>query len=300
MAFIDYYKVLGIDSNASPDDIKKAYRRLAVRYHPDKNKDNPQAEERFKEISEAYSVLGDAEKRRKYDEYGEHWMHADEYEAQRSRYSSGGGFDYGGFGGFGDFSGNSYNSSGFSDFFEQLFGSGAFGSRSGEAGRDIQATLEITLRDAAITHKQTFTVAGESIRITVPAGIADGQKIRIRGKGAPSPSGKVRGDLYITFKVLPDNLFTRSGDNLYTVVNVDVFTLILGGEADVPTLDGNAKIILKPDTRPDSKLRLRGKGFPLYRQPAKRGDLIVVVKAALPVLDEVQKNELKKMRVTKK
>lgn len=295
MAFIDYYKVLGIDSNASPDDIKKAYRRLAVRYHPDKNKDNSQAEERFKEISEAYSVLGDAEKRRKYDEYGENWMHADEYEAQRSRYSSGGGFDYGGFGGFGDFSGNSYNSSGFSDFFEQLFGGGTFGTRSSEVGRDIQATLEITLRDAAITHKQTFTVAGESIRITVPAGIADGQKIRMRGKGAPSPSGKVRGDLYITFKVLPDNLFTRSGDNLYTTVNVDFFTLILGGEADVPTLDGNVKIALKPDTRPDSKLRLRGKGFPLYKQPAKRGDLIVVVKAVLPVLDEVQRKELKKI-----
>ena len=295
MAFIDYYKVLGVDSNASPDEIKRAYRRLAVRYHPDKNKDNTQAEERFKEISEAYSVLGDAEKRRKYDEYGEHWMHADEYEAQRRQYGSAGGYDYGGFSGFGDFSGNSSNSSGFSDFFEQLFGGGAFKSRAADVGRDLQATLEISLRDAAVTHKQTFSVAGEDIRITVPAGIADGQKIRIRGRGALSPSGKVRGDLYITFRILPDSSFVREGNNLYTTVKTDVFTLMLGGEAVVPVLDGTAKLNIKPGTQPDSRLRMRGKGFPVYRQPGSFGDLIVTVKAQLPHLDEMQRRELEQM-----
>lgn len=294
MAFIDYYKVLGVGKDASQDEIKKAYRRLAVQYHPDKNKENPQAEERFKEVSEAYSVLGDAEKRRKYDEYGEHWMHADEYEAQRKQYSSGGGYDYGGFGGFGDFSGNSYNSSGFSDFFEQLFGAGPFGSRSSGRGRDLQAVLDVPLRSAAITHKQTLTVGGENIRITIPAGIADGQKIRLRGKGGNSPSGKERGDLYITFRVLPDESFTRQGNDLYTELPVDVFTLILGGNITVQALEGAVAVALKPGSQPGSKLRLRGKGFPLYKQPGRYGDLIVTLKARLPQLSAEQLKELEK------
>ena len=296
MAFIDYYKVLGVGKEASQNEIKKAYRRLAVQYHPDKNKGNRDAEERFKEVSEAYSVLGDAEKRRKYDEYGEHWMHADEYEAQRRQYSTGGEYDYGGFGGFGDFSGNAYNSSGFSDFFEQLFGGAAFGSRPRDAGRDINAVLDIPLHEAAFTHKKEFTVNGENLRITVPAGVADGQKIRIRGKGNASPAGNVRGDLYITFRILPDRRFRREGDDLYTAVYADMFTLLLGGEAVVPVLDGSAKMNLKPGTRPGSKLRLRGKGFPLYKQPGKYGDLIVTVEAVLPRLTAEQTAELARLK----
>ena len=158
MAFIDYYKVLGVGQDASQEEIRKAYRRLAKKYHPDINKDDPSAKERFQEVNEANEVLGNPERRKRYDEYGENWRHADEYEAQRQRYrsNSGGGYDFGGFGGFGDFSGRNSNADGFSDFFEQLFG-GGFNKRKNR-GQDLQATLKISLREAATTHKQTFTI----------------------------------------------------------------------------------------------------------------------------------------------
>ena len=162
MAFIDYYKVLGVGKNATQEEIRKAYRKQAKRFHPDINKDDPQAKERFQEINEANEVLGDPEKRKKYDEYGEHWRHADEYEAQRRQYSGEGKgmYDFGGFGGFGDFSGNEENASGFSDFFEQLFGGTQRRRTTSEPprGRDYEAELQLPLRDAAHTHKQVLNV----------------------------------------------------------------------------------------------------------------------------------------------
>ena len=296
MAFIDYYKVLGVESNATPDEIKKAYRKLTKRYHPDLHPNDPTAKERFQEINEANEVLSDPEKRRKYDEYGENWRHADEYEAQRRQYgNSNGGYDFGGFSGFGDFSGNAGNSSGFSDFFEQLFGTGGFRTRK-RNGEDIQATVTLSLRDAAVAHKQTFSIGGEEVRISLPAGIADGQKIRLKGRGAPSPSGGERGDLYITFRIEPDKEFTRKGDDLYTTATTDLYTLLLGGEIILPTLSGSVKMNVKPGTQPDSKLRLRGKGFPVYKQEGKQGDLIVTFKLQLPTLNEEQKELLRKIK----
>ncbi len=296
MAFIDYYKVLGVESNATPDEIKKAYRKLTKRYHPDLHPNDPTAKERFQEINEANEVLSDPEKRRRYDEYGENWRHADEYEAQRRQYgNSGGGYDFGGFSGFGDFSGSAGNSSGFSDFFEQLFGAGGFRTRK-RNGEDIQATVTLSLRDAAVTHRQTFSIGGEEVRINLPAGIADGQKIRLKGRGAPSPAGGERGDLYITFRIEPDKEFTRKGDDLYTTVTTDIYTLLLGGEIIQPTLWGSVKINVKPGTQPDSKLRLRGKGFPVYKQEGKHGDLIVTFKLRLPTLNEEQKELLRKIK----
>ena len=299
MAFIDYYKVLGVERNASQEEIKKAYRKLAKKYHPDINKDNPQAQERFQEINEANEVLSDSEKRKRYDEYGEHWKHSEEFEAQRQGAHGFGGdaqdFDFGGFGGFGDFRRSAGNRSGFSDFFEQIFGSGAFRAEREQRVNDLQATLQLTLQEAATTHKRILEVEGEKIAITIPAGIADGQKIRIKGHGGKSVDGTRRGDLYITFTVEPDSRFTRLGDDLQTTVTCDLYTLLLGGEAMVPTLDGSVRAKIKAGTQPDSKLRLRGKGMPHYRREGK-GDLIVEIKVVLPQLNAEQMEMVRKLK----
>ena len=299
MAFIDYYKVLGVERNASQEEIKKAYRKLAKKYHPDINKDNPQAQERFQEINEANEVLSDSEKRKRYDEYGEHWKHSEEFEAQRQGAHGYGDdaqdYDFGGFGGFGDFGRSAGNRSGFSDFFEQIFGSGAFRAEREQRVNDLQATLQLTLQEAATTHKRILEIEGEKIAITIPAGIVDGQKIRIKGHGGKSVDGTRRGDLYITFTVEPDSRFTRLGDDLQTTVTCDLYTLLLGGEAMVPTLDGSVRAKIKAGTQPDSKLRLRGKGMPHYRREGK-GDLIVEIKVKLPELNEKQMEMIKKVK----
>ena len=296
MAFIDYYKVLGVERDASQEEIKKAYRKLAKKYHPDINRENPQAQERFQEINEANEVLGDAEKRRRYDEYGEHWKHSEEFEAQqRNAHGYDGGaqeFGFGGFGGFGDFGRSAGNQSGFSDFFEQLFG-GAY--RRQQPADDLQATLQLTLAEAATTHKRILEINGEKIAITIPAGIADGQKIRVKGRGGKSSDGTRRGDLYITFSIEPDSRFTREGDDLYTTVVCDLYTLLLGGEAVVPTIAGSVKAKVKAGTQPGTKLRLRGKGMPHYRREGA-GDLIVEIKVVLPQLNAEQMEMVKKLK----
>lgn len=296
MAFIDYYKVLGVDSKASQSDIRKAYRKMAKKYHPDINKDNPEAEKHFQAINEANEVLSDPEKRKKYDEYGEHWKHADEYEAQRKEYGQRRGYEN--FGGFGDFT-NSGNSSGFSDFFEELFGNFAGrrnNRRATTQGEDLQAELFLTLREAAETHKRILDINGETIRLTVPAGIADGQKIRVKGHGASTYKGGIRGDLYITFRIEPDRTFTREGDNLYTTTQIDIYTLLLGGELIVPTLNGNVKIKIQKNTPLKNRLRLRGKGFPLYKKKGENGDLYVSLELIQPTLNAKQEELLREMK----
>lgn len=295
MAFIDYYKVLGVNKSATQEEIRKAYRKQAKKYHPDINKEDPQAKERFQEINEANEVLGDPEKRKKYDEYGEHWQHADEFEAQRRQYSGSGNgnYDFGGFSGFGDFSGNEENASGFSDFFEQLFGN-SFHQRQSKRGKDLHATLSITLQEAAKEHKQTFTINNENIRINIPAGVRDGQKIRIKGHGAIQNG--MRGDLYITFHIEPDSRFDREGNNLYTTIPVNLYTMLLGGSVTIPILTGNAKVTIKPGTQPDSKLRLRGQGMPEYKNTGIIGDLIITLKVVLPILNEKQKDILNQLK----
>ncbi len=302
MAFIDYYKVLGVERNASQDDIKKAYRKMARKYHPDLNKDDPNAKDKFQEINEANEVLSDPEKRKKYDEYGEHWKHADEFKAEREAYQraqeKGGqsaywysvnGDDF--MGGFGR-----GNASGFSDFFEQLFGHGASGSRSRrtynmmESGEDIEAQMNLSLREAAVTHKQTFSINGENLRITIPAGIADGQMIKLKGHGEKGSNGAPDGDLYITFKIAPDPEFKREGDDLFTDVDIDLYTAVLGGTVNVRTIDGMVKLKVNPGTQNDTKVRLRGKGFPVYKKEGTFGDLIVTYHVDIPTaLSEKQK-----------
>ena len=293
MAFIDYYKVLGVGNNATQDEIRKAYRRLAKKYHPDKNGNSAESNKRFQEINEANEVLSDPEKRKRYDQYGEHWRSADEFESQRQEYrNSSGGYDFGGFGGFGDFSRGSGNASGFSDFFEELFGNRAYGTRG---GKDIEATLSLKLRDIATTGKQTFSINGENIRITIPAGIPDGQRIRLKGHGKATPDGH-RGDLYITIRIESDDTFTRKGNDLYITVAANLYTMVLGGEIIVPTLQGNVKLRIKQDTAPGSTMRLRGKGMPVYKKEEICGDLFVRLELRLPVFNEKQKELLRKIR----
>ncbi|MBR2606369.1 MAG: DnaJ domain-containing protein [Bacteroidaceae bacterium] len=293
MAFIDYYKILGVEKNATQQEIRKAFRKQAKKYHPDINKDDPHAQEKFQAINEANEVLSDPEKRKKYDEYGENWKHAEEYEAQRRNYESQSsssdrfdGYEFGEFSSGGDFS----------SFFEELFGSRFSRQKRRQRGQDYQSTLSLTLRDILATHKQVINVAGKNIRITIPAGIADGQKIRLKGYGAPSPDGTESGDLYITFRIEPDNIFTRKENNLYTEIKTDLYTALLGGETIVPTLEGNVRMQIKAGTPPDSKLRLRGKGVPEYKNENSRGDLIVNVKVEFPALNERQKELLRQMR----
>lgn len=296
MAFIDYYKVLGVEKNASQDEIKKAYRKLAKRYHPDLNRDNPQAKAKFQEINEANEVLSDSEKRKRYDEYGEHWKHSEEFEAQQrnagSYRSNAQGF---GFEGFGDFGRSAGNNSGFSDFFEQLFGGSGFRTTGQRRGNDLQATLNLTLEEITATHKRVLEINGEKIAITIPAGIADGQRIRIKGRGGDGSTENGRGDLYITFHIEPDSRFTREGNDIHTTAVCDLYTLLLGGEVVVPTLDGSVKVSIKAGTQPDSRLRVRGKGVPHYKSEGK-GDLIVTIKTTLPQLTPRQIELLKQMK----
>lgn len=313
MAYIDYYKILGVDKTATQDDIKKAFRKLARQYHPDLNPNDANAKEKFQAINEANEVLSDPEKRKKYDEYGENWKHADEFEAQRKAYQNqqGGGGDgeywystdgthFSGFGGEG-MHGFGGNGSGFSDFFEELFGHRGAGAGRGAhgafKGQDIQGELQLTLREAATTHKQTFSVNGENLRITVPAGIANGQIIKLKGHGGKGVNGGPDGDLYITFNIADDPVFRRKDNDLYTDVNIDLYTAVLGGEVTVNTLDGQVKLKVRPGTQNDAKVRLKGKGFPIYKQDGTYGDLIVTYHVTIPTtLTDKQKDLFRQLQ----
>lgn len=307
MAYIDYYGILGVSKTATQDEIKKAFKKLARKYHPDLNPNDPTAKQKFQEINEANEVLSDPEKRKKYDAYGENWKHADEFEAQQQAYraqqqangnrqgeywySTDGEHFTSGFGG---------NASGFSDFFEELFGHrGATGGRTrgGFRGQDIEAELQLSLREAAVTHKQTFSINGETLRITVPAGVANGQVIKLKGHGGKGMNGGPDGDLYITFAVSDDPAFKRKDNDLYTDVNIDLYTAVLGGDVTVNTLDGQVKLKVRPGTQNDAKVRLKGKGFPVYKQEGSFGDLIVTYHVSIPTtLTEHQKDLFRQLQ----
>src|SRR5690606_13141247 len=296
MAFVDYYNVLGVDKNASAEEIKKAYRKLARKYHPDMNPNDDAAKQKFQEINEANEVLTDPEKRQKYDQYGEHWKHGEAYEQaqqQQHRDTSSGspfeGFDFG-------YSGN-YDSGEFSDFFEQMFGSRHGGGRQTKfRGDDYNATLRLSLQEAYTTHQQTFTINGKTIRITIPAGVEDGQKIRLKGQGGEGINGGPAGDLYIQFVIDPDPGFQRVGNDLYSEKDIDLYTALLGGDIVVDTLDGKIKVKVKPETQNGTKIRLKGKGFPVYKKEGAFGDLYVTLAVSLPTgLSEKEKELIKQL-----
>lgn len=296
MAYIDYYKVLGIDKKATPDEIKKAYRKLARKYHPDVNPGDKEAEQKFKELNEANEVLSNAANRTKYDQYGENWKHGEQYEQaqqrQRSQQSRTGG-------GYGGFSGEGFGEdTDFSDFFQSMFGGGGFSgnSRGGASGKfkgqDVEATLTLHLRDAAKTHQQTFNINGKKVRITIPAGIANGQKIKLKGHGNPGHNGGPNGDLFITFTIEEDQHFKRTGDDLTIELGIDLYTAILGGETLVKTLDGTVNLKVKPETQNGTKVKLKGKGFPVYKRDGEFGDLYVNYNVKIPTNLTQQEKEL--------
>ena len=294
MDYKDYYKALGVDKNATPEQIKKAYRKLARQHHPDVNPNDKSAEQKFKEISEANEVLSDPEKRKKYDRFGADWQR---YQQQPGGGAGrggqpGGGFDWSqytqggggsGFGGGGPFG----ESEDFSDFFSSLFGNmggggrAAGGSRPG-AGQDYQAELELSLEEAYHGGPRTITVNGKNLRLTIAPGVADGQTIRLRDQGGPGRNGGPNGALLITFRILPDARYARTGDDLTQDVPVSVYKALLGGEQTVDTLSGPVKIKLKPETPNGTRLRLRGKGFPVYKKEGQFGDLYLRLNLTLP------------------
>jgi len=303
MDYIDYYKTLEVSKTATEAEIKKAYRKLARKYHPDLNPNDKEAEKKFKEINEANEVLGNAENRKKYDKYGKDWQHADEFEKagynpnqQRTRQSSS---DFSG-GDFSDFGGD-FSGSDFSDFFNSMYGSARSGrTQSKYRGQDFNAELQLDLAAAYTTHKQNLTVNGKNIRITIPAGVENGQIIKIAGHGGPGANGGPNGDLYITFSIENNSDFKREGNNLYADVDLDLYTAILGGEIFVNTFDGKVKIKVPEETQPGTKVKLKGKGFPVYKKENQFGDLYITYKLKVPTkLSKKEKElfqELSKMR----
>ncbi|WP_297707843.1 J domain-containing protein [uncultured Eudoraea sp.] len=275
MTYIDYYKVLGINKKASENDIKKAYRKMARKYHPDLNPNDKEAERKFKEINEANEVLSNPENRKKYDKYGKDWKHAEEFEKaqqqqqyQRSRSSHG-----------------QYSGEDFSDFFSSMFGGGSAGGRGRNVqfrGQDYNAELQLELKDVYRTHKRTLTVNGKNIRLTIPAGVKNGQVIKIKGYGGEGIRGGPKGDLHIKFSILNHSRFKRDKDNLYTTVELDLYKALLGGEVVIDTFDGKVKLKIKPETKNLTQVKLKGKGFPVYKKEGKYGDLYITYQIKLP------------------
>jgi len=299
MEYKDYYKVLGVDRNASEKEIKKAYRRLARQYHPDVNPGNKEAEERFKEINEAHEVLIDPEKRRKYDQLGASWQQwqrtgRDPSGFDWSQWSAGapgGGRVHVEYGDLGDLFGGAFGGGGFSDFFEAIFGGGG---RQGpqtwtgthqarpRRGQDYEQPVEITLEEAFSGTRRVLEKDGRRIEVRIPPGVKTGSKVRIAGEGAPGIGGGTTGDLYLKVTVLPHKVFERKGDDLYCEVPVDLYMAILGGETSVPTLKGTVSLKIPPETQSGRTFRLKGQGMPLLRDSNKRGDLYAKVKVVLP------------------
>jgi len=277
MAFIDYYKILGISKTATEKDIKTAYRKLARKYHPDLNPDNKEAERKFKEINEANEVLSHAENRKKYDKYGENWKDGEAYEkAQQQHRQSNQQRNQ-----------QDYSNEAYSDFFESMFG-GQGGSSYSQGrspkfkGQDYNAELQLDLKDIFTNQKQVLTVNGKQIRLTIPAGVENGQVIKIKGKGGLGVNGGPQGDLYIKFTINNHTQFKREGNNLYRDIDLDLYTAILGGEITINTFNGKVKLKIKPETKNESKVKLKGKGFPIYKKEGSFGDLIITYHIKIP------------------
>ena len=276
MEFIDYYKVLGVDKNATQEDIKKAYRKLARKHHPDLNPNDKEAHKKFQQVNEANEVLSDAEKRKKYDQYGKDWQHAEQFEQARQSQQQGFGRE--------TFTGD-FSEGEFSDFFTSMFGDRGGGFRQRQTkfrGEDYHAELQLNLTDVYKTHQQVLTVNNKNIRITIPAGVENEQKIKIKGYGGPGINGGPNGDLYITFHIANNTKFRRDGNDLHTTVELNLYTAVLGGEIIIDTLDGKVKLKVNPGAQNGSKIKLKGKGFAVYKKDGESGDLVITFQIKIP------------------
>ncbi|AFD07466.1 DnaJ C-terminal domain-containing protein [Solitalea canadensis] len=305
MDYKDYYKILGVDKSATEAEIKKAYRKLAIKYHPDKNQGDKASEEKFKEVSEAYEVLGDKEKRTKYDQFGENWKY---YEQQQAQGKAQGGFDWskwqaqnqGGAysyqGNMNDFFGESGQEGHFSDFFENLFGGRFTGSRQqrtrARKGQDLQAEMEVSLEDAYNGCAKQIELSGTKLNLKLKPGLYDGQVIRLKGKGAPGLNGGEPGHLLITLHITPHPKFELKGRDIYTDIDIDLYTAVLGGKATVKTLGNNVNITIAEHTDSGKVFRLKGMGMPDYDHPETKGDLYVKTIIRLPKHFSVKEKEL--------
>ncbi|MDN3618288.1 J domain-containing protein [Polaribacter undariae] len=276
MASIDYYKILGITKSASEADIKKAYRKLARKYHPDLNPNDKTAEKSFKEINEANEVLSNPENRKKYDAYGEHWQNGEAYEQEKRRQQEHQSRSQSNQGG--------YSQEDFSDIFGDMFGGASSGRRTNAKfrGQDYNSEIQLNLNDVYKTQKQVITVNGKNIRITIPAGVENGQVIKITGHGGKGVNGGPNGDLYIQFSIINNTKFKRDKDNLYIDVDLDLYTALLGGQLTVDTFDGQVKLTVKPETANGTKVKLKGKGFPIYKKEDLFGDLYITYQLKIP------------------
>ncbi|MEP2057550.1 MAG: J domain-containing protein [Maribacter litoralis] len=288
MEFIDYYKILELDKTATQAEIKKAYRKLARKFHPDVNPNDKTAQEKFQRINEANEVLGDPEKRKKYDQYGKDWEHADAFEeAKRNQRSSTANSTYTNYSGQEDFS----------DFFESMFGGGGFGGGGGRRatqfkGQDLNATLKLNLLDILEDQKQTLDLGNKKIRITIPAGVEDGQTIKIAGYGGEGVNGGPKGDLYLTFEIYNNSDFQRVGNDLYKNESISLYDAVLGNSIEINTLTGKVKLKIKPETQNDTKVKLKGKGMPVYKKKGVHGDLYITYKIAIPTQLSQKEKEL--------
>jgi len=285
--YIDYYKTLGISKSASEKEIKKAYRKLARKYHPDVNQNNKEAENKFKEINEANEVLSDPENRKKYDKYGKDWQHAEEFEKanQQRQRSSAGQQNYG-----------SYNDEDFSDFFSSMFGGNYQQQGRGRQqfkGRDVQAELQLNLTDVLQSHKRTLTVNNDNIRLTIPAGIENEQVIKIKNHGQKVGAGGVNGDLYIKFNITNNTPFKRKKNDVYLDYELDLYKAMLGGDLVVSTIDGSkVKLKIKPETQNGTKVKLKGKGMPVYKKEGQFGNFYITYSIKLPTNLSTEEKEL--------
>jgi curved DNA-binding protein len=293
MDYKDYYKTLGVERNASDDDIRKAYRKLAMKYHPDRNPNDKEAEERFKEINEAYQVLSDATKRAHYDRLGSDYSNWQ----QRGAPGDFNWDQYGGFPGgvrvdYGDLDDILGGAGGFSDFFRTIFGRSAEGAGTGTRTRTrqqpqgYQQELSITLDEAFHGTTRLLQTDGKQKQVRIPAGVRTGSKVRVAGAG---PNGL---DLYLIVDVQEDKRFERRGNDLHTTATVNLFTAVLGGEAEVETLNGKIKLNVPAGTQPEQVFRLAGRGMPTVKNADEKGDLYVRLKVQIPKYLSPKQREL--------
>ena len=291
MEFIDYYKILELDKTATQADIKKAYRKLARKLHPDLNPNDKSTQEKFQRVNEANEVLSDPEKRKKYDQYGKDWEHAEAFEEakknqRRSTFNTNRTYT--------NYSGQQED---FSDFFESMFGGGGFGGSTRQRtsqfkGQDLNATLNLNMTDILQEQKQTLDLGNKKIRITIPAGVEDGQTIKITGYGSEGVNGGPKGDLYLTFEIYNNTDFQRVGNDLYKNESISLYDAILGSSIEITTLTGKVKLKVKPKTQNDTKIKLKGKGMPIYKKKGAHGDLYITYKVTMPTNLSQKEKEL--------